>query len=98
MFIFRILKISLKFVLFQYMQSQNFGIPMSIQAHAWPAILRGEHFAGILPPRQGKTTSYLLPLVSHLMKFQKYIKLSSGGGVSVYDCELPTCFPSSPTS
>ena len=72
----------LSWLLWQYMLTEGFKIPRSIQANTWPAVLRGRHVIGITPPHSGKTTAYLPALVTELLKTSQYLALPKGCGVS----------------
>ena len=53
-----------------------------IQAHAWPAVLRGRDMVGVAPGEAGRSLAYVLPLITQLLQPSTYANLPPGNGVS----------------
>ena len=61
--------------------------PNPLQAHSWPALLRGRDVVGVAARAAGKTLAYLLPLVVHVLEERDvYSELPLGNGVRKRAC------------
>ena len=68
--------------------------PSLLQAHAWPALLRGRDLVGICQANDAQIHAYLLPIIYQLVeereiyadlpKFSSGVSLLGGGGVLLY--------------
>ncbi|KAI5695057.1 hypothetical protein M8J75_010227 [Diaphorina citri] len=59
------------------MKNSGYGKPTSIQAQSWPICLSGRDLIGIAQTGSGKTLSYILPALYHILKMPK---LEEGDG------------------
>ncbi|XP_008481041.1 probable ATP-dependent RNA helicase DDX5, partial [Diaphorina citri] len=58
-------------------KNSGYGKPTSIQAQSWPICLSGRDLIGIAQTGSGKTLSYILPALYHILKMPK---LEEGDG------------------
>lgn len=49
------------------LQQENFTKPTAIQSQGWPVALSGRDMVGIAETGSGKTLSFLLPAIIHVM-------------------------------
>uniref|UniRef100_A0A8D8QXI6 RNA helicase n=1 Tax=Cacopsylla melanoneura TaxID=428564 RepID=A0A8D8QXI6_9HEMI len=53
------------------MKNAGYGRPTAIQAQSWPIALKGRDMIGVAQTGSGKTLSYVLPALIHIMKMPK---------------------------
>lgn len=56
-----------KYILDQLVKTENFVAPTTIQSMAWPVALSGRDLIGIAETGSGKTLSFILPAIVHVM-------------------------------
>jgi ATP-dependent RNA helicase DDX5/DBP2 len=44
-----------------------FKVPSAIQAQSWPIVLQGRDFVGVAKTGSGKTLSFIIPAIVHVM-------------------------------
>ena len=66
-----------------HLRQLNITSPSLIQAHAWPAVMRGRDVMGVCTANEGPVLAYLVPIIYQLVEEREmYADLPLKGGVS----------------